>query len=78
MINCDMQKNLFSYNNLKQDENVSNKHNYQNISSNSNKVDINILLNRVKVNDLKEKKKNITFMFSVFFGLCVSAYIIFS
>ena len=78
MVNYAMEKNLFPFKNLKQDEKVSNKHNYQNISSNSNKVDINILLNRVKVNDIKEKKKNLNFMFSVFFGLCVSAYIIFS
>ena len=56
----------------------SNEAEYRNIILNSKKVDINVLLNRVKLNNVKEKKKNIFFMLSTIFGICLSAYIVFN
>ena len=42
------------------------------------KVDINILLNRVKTENVKEKKKNVVFIISVLFCICISGYLIFN
>tara|TARA_B100001029_G_C14983613_1_gene407573 strand:- start:323 stop:532 length:210 start_codon:yes stop_codon:yes gene_type:complete len=42
------------------------------------KVDINILLNRVRLENVKEKKRNIVFIISIFLSICISGYLIFN
>ena len=51
---------------------------YQKNLSGEKKVDINILLNRVRTEDVKEKKKNIIFIMSIFLSVCIAGYLIFN
>ena len=50
----------------------------KNITTDLKKTDINVLLNKIKIDKIKEKKKNITFTTSIFFGLILTAFIIFN
>ena len=51
---------------------------YKKNLSGARSVDINVLLNRVKIEKVKEQKKNIVFITSVVFGICLSGYLIFN
>ena len=51
---------------------------YKKNLSGARSVDINVLLNRVKIEKVKEQKKNILFIISVVFGICLSGYLIFN
>jgi len=59
---------------LESDEKSHNQY----VTTNSKKVDVNVLLNRVKINQNVEKKKNFIYIASIFLGLNLTAYIIFS
>jgi len=65
-------------NQLERDEKLFKKSYYKDLTTNFKKVDVNVLLNKVKINKSVEKKRNIIFIASIFLGLNLTAYIIFS
>ena len=75
MVKLSMEKKLShqSNQNIKIDD-----QRYKKNLSGARSVDINVLLNRVKIEKVKEKKKNIVFITSVVFGICLSGYLIFN
>tara|TARA_B110000967_G_scaffold177964_1_gene192422 strand:- start:153 stop:368 length:216 start_codon:yes stop_codon:yes gene_type:complete len=63
---------------LERDEKLFKNSYYKDLTTNFKKVDVNVLLNKVKINKSVEKKRNIIFIASIFLGLNLTAYIIFS
>jgi len=75
MVKLSMEKKLSHQSN--QNIKISDPRYKKNLSG-ARSVDINILLNRVKIEKVKEQKKNILFIISVVFGICLSGYLIFN
>jgi len=72
-------QNSYFHNNKSLNENLNQTKTFQRKYIDKKKVvDINKLLNRVKANQIKEKKKNIAFIFYTFLCVSFSAYFIFN